>query len=266
MDLSNKLSFANYNTIDPYSKFSSKAEIYHQYRWDYHPDAMAQMCQFSGINQNSVVADIGSGTGMLTAQLVSQVKQVYAIEPNEVMRNIAIKNLAQYPAFLSVDALADATTLPDHSVDLIVVGRAIHWFNPKTTKPEFLRILKPNGWLAICQVPCQNLSLLDTIDKLQKVEYGWNIFQDKSKFIDKENLLEYYFSNNNYRRIKITSVIEETWQVFLGRISSLSPAPNSNNPLFHKFKSEARKIFDLYSEEGILTINNYTEINLGTLS
>jgi ubiquinone/menaquinone biosynthesis C-methylase UbiE len=251
--------------MDHYSKFSPKAQIYDQYRWDFHPEAITEMCEITGINQDSVVADIGSGTGMLTAHFVHKVNKIYAIEPNPEMRTIAIDKLAQYPAFVSIDGLSDNTKLPAHSVDLIVVGRAIHWFNPHTTKAEFLRILKPDGWFAICQIPYEDLELLEAVKTLRKPEYGWNVTEDKSRIIENNDLDSYYFKNNDYQIIKHGSVVTENWENFLGRITSFSPSPDSDNPLFHKFETEAKKIFDRYSEKGILRINISTEIKLGKI-
>jgi ubiquinone/menaquinone biosynthesis C-methylase UbiE len=252
--------------MDCYRNFSPKADIYANYRWNYNPVAIAEMCQIAGVSKNSVVADIGSGTGMLTSYLLSKVKQIYAIEPNAEMRAIARQNLAHDPAFISVDALASATTLPDNSIDLIAVGRAIHWFNPETARPEFRRIFKPNGWLAICQVPYEDLELLEAVKSLKKEEYGWNIAQDKFQLTKDTNLIAEYFHNNNYKTIKYSSVVKENWQEFMGRICSISVAPNTDNDLFSKFELEAKKIFEHYSSQGILTIKNATEIKLGKLN
>lgn len=254
------------NNMNYHRMFSSKAENYSNYRWNYHSEAIAEMCQIAEINQNSVVADIGSGTGMLALQLVSKVKQVYAIEPNAKMRAIALHNLAQYPAFRSVDALASATTLPDNCIDLIAVGRAIHWFNPKTARAEFLRILKPNGWLAICQVPCEDLELLEAVKRLKKEEYGWNIGQDKFQITKNTTLIADYFHNSNYKTIKYSSAVKENWREFMGRICSLALAPNTDNYLFSKFELEANKIFEQYSIQGILTIKKATEVKIGKLN
>jgi ubiquinone/menaquinone biosynthesis C-methylase UbiE len=251
--------------MDHYSKFSPKAEIYANYRWDYHPEAIAELCQLANLNQDSIVADIGSGTGMLTAHFVDKVKQIYAVEPNPDMRAIAINNLQQYREFVSVDGLADATTLPDHSVDLIVVGRAIHWFNSETTKTEFSRILKPNGWLAICRVAYDDQELLEAFRSLRQKQYGWNISEDKSKIIENNNLATYYQSNHNHTIIRYSSVVQENWQQFFGRICSHSPAPNSNHPLFKNLEFEAQIIFQRYQKEGLLTIKNVTEVQLSKI-
>ena len=252
--------------MDYYRNFSPKAEIYAIYRWNYHPEAIAEMCQLAGVRKNSVVADIGSGTGMLTSSLLPKVKRVYAIEPNAEMRAIAVRNLAHDPAFISVNALASTTTLPDNCIDLIAVGRAIHWFNRETVSIEFRRILKPNGWLAICQVPCEDSELLEAVKRLKKKEYGWNIAEDKFQLTKDTSLIADYFHDSNYKTIKCSSVAKENWQEFMGRMCSISAAPNTDNPLLSKFEAEVKKIFEHRSSQGILTIKNATVIKLGKLN
>ncbi len=263
MDLSTRYTS---NNIDHISKFSSKAKIYDQSRWDFNPEAIAQMSTITGITDNSIVADMGSGTGMLTAHFVNNVKEIYAIEPNAKMREIAVNKLSKYPSFVSIDALSDATTLADNFVDLIVVGRSLHWFNPETTKQEFLRILKPKGWLAICQINNENAELQKALKTLRKKEYGWNIVEDKTKIIENNDLVSYYFSKNGFQNINYASIIRENWEQFIKRFCSFSPAPNPEHPLYDKLEQKAKEIFNNYSENGILTINIATEIKLGQLT
>src|ERR1043165_1255417 len=65
------------------------------------------------------------------------------------MRVAGERLLAKYPSFRSVNATAEATTLPNESVDLIVAGQAFHWFQHSATKIEFKRILKTGGWVVL---------------------------------------------------------------------------------------------------------------------
>src|SRR4029078_63361 len=74
---------------------------------------------------------------------------VYGIEPNDEMRQAAERLLARYPNFRSINASAEATTLPDRSVDLVVAGQAFHWFDQTRAKMEFQRILRPGGWVVL---------------------------------------------------------------------------------------------------------------------
>jgi ubiquinone/menaquinone biosynthesis C-methylase UbiE len=262
MDLSTRYTS---NNIQHINKFSTKAEIYDQYRWNFHPEAIAKLCIITGITNNSIIADLGSGTGMLTAHFVNNVKTIYAIEPNPQMREIAINKLSKYPAFVSIDGLADTTTLADNSVDLIVVGRALHWFNPETTKQEFLRILKPKGWLATFQINNENSELKEVLKTLRKKEYGWNIKEDKINIIEKNDLDSYYFGHQGFEKINYASVIQENWSQFINRICSHSPAPTPDHPLYDKLEQKAKEIFNNYSENGILNIKIATEIKFGPL-
>jgi len=57
--------------------------------------------------------------------------------------------LAEQPGFISIDATAEATGLPDASVDLVTAGQAFHWFEAEAARAEFRRILRPGGGAAL---------------------------------------------------------------------------------------------------------------------
>ena len=58
------------------------------------------------------------------------------------MREAAESLLGQFQNFHSIDGTAEATTLPDQSVDFITAGQAFHWFEPDAARLEFKRILR----------------------------------------------------------------------------------------------------------------------------
>ena len=91
--------------------FSSKAEKYAKYRWKYAPDCINTIVKVTCISKESIVADIGAGTGILTKEFVGIVKRVYAVEPNPEMRTILAKELEHSPACQVVDGSAAATTI-----------------------------------------------------------------------------------------------------------------------------------------------------------
>ena len=72
---------------------------------------------------------------------------VFGVEPNKEMREAAERLLNKYPNFKSINGTAEATTLAIQNVDIITAGQAFHWFNQTKTRVEFLRILKPGGWV-----------------------------------------------------------------------------------------------------------------------
>src|SRR5947207_14930414 len=81
-----------------------------------------------GLEPNSIVADIASGTGILTRMLLENGNRVFGVEPNPEMRLAGERFLARYPRFTSVAGTAEETTLDDHSVDIITAAQSAHWF------------------------------------------------------------------------------------------------------------------------------------------
>jgi SAM-dependent methyltransferase len=91
------------------------------------------------------VADIGSGTGILTRLLLDRGYVVHAVEPNAAMRGAAEAALQAEPGFRSVEGSAEATGLPAQSVQCVTAAQAGHWFDLSTARSEFARILEPGG-------------------------------------------------------------------------------------------------------------------------
>src|ERR1019366_5901844 len=131
------------------TRFSSRVENYIKYRPGY-PQAIVDLLSARcGLTSASVIADVGSGTGILTELMLRNGNKVFAVEPNRDMREAAERLLSQHPNFISVEGTAEVTRLNDASVDLIVAGQSFHWFDRVKTRQEFLRVLKPGGWVAL---------------------------------------------------------------------------------------------------------------------
>ena len=96
-----------------------------------------------------MVADVGSGTGVLSALFLESGYRVFGVEPNREMRQAAEGFLGGHPLFESVGGAAEDTTLADQSVDLIVVANSLHWIEKGAARVEFSRVLRPGGHVAI---------------------------------------------------------------------------------------------------------------------
>jgi SAM-dependent methyltransferase len=249
--------------MDTICRFSSKADIYAQYRWDYTPEAIEAIFEVTGLSGEAVIADIGSGTGALSRHLVERVRRLFAIEPNPEMRLVAVEALGGYASFCSRAGLAEATGLADNGVDLISVGRAIHWFPDESTRIEFRRILKPGGWLAILRIPCMDKALLEAIKAIQTEENGWNVAGDKSRL--KMKPLNFYYGHEEFLSLSFPAVKQETWPEFLGRIASISSAPDKSHPRYPHFEKAARRVFEQFGSNDRITINIATELFLGQM-
>src|ERR1700712_2137458 len=134
---------------DPTKRFSNRVENYVKFRPSYPPGVLGLLQDKCGLTPAARVADVGSGTGILTELLLQQGNKVFAVEPNPDMRAAAEVRLSRQQNFTSVAGSAEATTLPDQSVELITAAQAFHWFDREKARGEFLRILTPGRWVAL---------------------------------------------------------------------------------------------------------------------
>ncbi len=136
--------------MDSTKRFSNRVDDYVKYRPGY-PVKIVTDLAASGIFQprKTVMADIGSGTGLFARMFLEQGNQVYGIEPNAEMRAAGDDFLGEYPNFQSVEGTAERTGLPAESVGLVTAAQAFHWFDVPRAKEEFRRILKKGGWVAL---------------------------------------------------------------------------------------------------------------------
>jgi SAM-dependent methyltransferase len=91
------------------------------------------------------VLDLGAGTGKLAGALVALGAEVIAVEPDPAMLAELRRAL---PAVRALPGSAEAVPLPDASVDAVLAGHALHWFDMDVAGPEIARVLVPGGLLA----------------------------------------------------------------------------------------------------------------------
>ena len=134
---------------DPTERFSSRVGNYVRYRPGYPAqvlDVLRDYCRFA---VDAVVADIGSGTGIFTELLLSNGNRVYGVEPNADMRAAGERFLSRFSNFVSINGIAEQTTLPCGSMDFVTCAQAFHWFDRQKTRQEFARVLRPQGWIVL---------------------------------------------------------------------------------------------------------------------
>lgn len=131
--------------LSPTTRFDDRAKLYARYRPSYPPEAIDAALEGLGEPSRLVAADIGAGTGILSRLLADRGVGVLGVEPNAQMRAAA----TPHPRVRWVEGTAEATTLGDNSVDLIVSGQAWHWFEPNATSREMARIARSGARLAL---------------------------------------------------------------------------------------------------------------------
>lgn len=134
---------------DPTKRFSDRVEDYARYRPSYPAAAVDWLIERAGLVPGGEVADVGAGTGISARLLLERGLTVSAVEPNDAMRGAAEAALGGLPGFTAVAGTAEATTLPEASVDLVLAAQAFHWFDAVAFAAEAARILRPGRAVAL---------------------------------------------------------------------------------------------------------------------
>lgn len=134
---------------DATRRFTGRVENYVRYGPGYPPQLLGLLRRECGLRSDSVVADIGFGTGILAKLFLENGNRVLGVEPNEEMRRAGERLLGGSANFVSVPATAESTTLDDGDADFVTAGQSFHWFEPEATRAEFARILRPGGWVVL---------------------------------------------------------------------------------------------------------------------
>jgi SAM-dependent methyltransferase len=126
------------------SCFGSVAAAYAEHRPDYSDDAIRWCLEPVSVARPRVI-DLGAGTGILTTALDRLGADVTAIEPDPDMLAELRRRL---PGVAATAGSAEALPLPDASVDAVLAGQAMHWFDMDRAIPEIARVLVPGGVFA----------------------------------------------------------------------------------------------------------------------
>jgi SAM-dependent methyltransferase len=250
---------------DPTQRFSSRAENYSKYRPSYPHDVIKTLQEECRLTPASLVADIGSGTGFLTELFLQNGNQVFAVEPNPDMRASAEHLLQHYPGFHSIAGRAEATTLSDQSVDFVTSGQAFHWFDRNVTRPEFRRILKPDGYLMIVwnERETDATPFLTAYENLLN-RYVEDYAQLTHKQVYKTALTDFYgahgFQSKTFRYRQ-----EFDFEGVKGRLLSSSYTPEAGHPNHMPMLAELSEIFKVHEANGCVEFEYTTRMYYGRL-
>lgn len=244
---------------DTIGRFSNRVGNYVKYRPSYPPEIFDILTGEMNWTPSRVVADIGSGTGISSRPFLERGNRVFGIEPNAAMRVAAESFLSGFRAFESIDGTAEATTLPDASVDLIVAAQAYHWFDADRTSAEFRRILKPGGYLAIIW----NERLLDANEFLVRYEallkdYADDYDQVRHDRIDQAELTAKFRADFRLTTFPNSQTLD--FEGLKGRMHSSSYMPPEDDPRSPELVSKLKSLFDKYSEQGRIQLLYQTNI------
>lgn len=243
------------------ARFSDRVSDYVKYRPGYPSDILTLLENEIGFDAQKDIADIGSGTGLLSKLFLGNDNLVYGVEPNDEMRAAGEKLLDEFINFVSINGTAENTTLADESVDVITSGQAFHWFDADKSKSEFMRILKPGGYaVLVWNERVKNASVFMREYEKLLPKYGTDFELVKHEKLGNKEFNKFF----GVRNFKLASF--ENFQIFdfaglKGRLLSSSYIPLDNK----KIVSDLKKLFDKYNKNGYIRFEYETKVYYGLI-
>lgn len=245
-------------------KFDGRAQDYAAGRPVYADDFVEALFRDYGFSSDSVIADIGAGTGKFAGQLLERGCTVYGIEPNDDMRKKAVEELAGFARFYPVKGTEAETTLENHSVDFVTTAQAFHWFDVQTFAKECRRILKPGGKVFLIW------NVRDMNDQLNQETYKvyrnfCPDFQGYSGGIQKDDERIRTFFDDRYQYIEFSNPLYYSEETFISRCLSGSYSLKEGNARYPEYLNALRDLFAKHQKDGILKMGNNTAAYFGSL-
>ncbi len=247
------------------SRFSDRVENYVRYRPGYPLEALQALKDDCGLEPDHVVADIASGTGIWSRTLLENGNRVFGVEPNPDMRQAGERLLADFSKFTSVAGTAEATTLVDQSVHFVTAAQAAHWFDRARSRREFVRILKPGGWLVLLW----NERLTDSTPFLRDYEELLLTFGTDYEAVRHErttDAVNEFFDPAPFRERNFSMRQEFDYAGLEGRLLSSSYAPGPGHSRHAPMLRELRRIYDEHQIKDRVAFDYITRVYFGSLA
>lgn len=244
-------------------KFIDKAGVYAKYRPSYPLKYLEYLISEADLNKDCIIADIGSGTGILSRQLLERGFTVIGVEPNDHMRTVAEQTIEPSSRFISVKATAEHTTINDHSLDLVTVAQAFHWFDMEQFRLECQRILKQDANVALVWNSRDMSSDINKESAEVCQKYCPN-FKGFSEGMEETPIpFQQFFKDGRYEFKSFRNDLSFNLVEFLGRYLSASYSPKKTDKEYNPFITALSNVFEKYSSNGKIIIPNITRSYLG---
>lgn len=244
-------------------KFTGKANAYSFARPGYPKEFIDYLYTKVGMSSCSIAADIGSGTGKFSVELLKRGTETYCIEPNDDMRKMAECELSVYPNFHSVKGTSDCTGLRDNSIDFITVAQAFHWFDRDKFKKESSRILKKDCCVILVwniRVECEFTTANQAV--FEKYCPDFNGFSSEKR--DRAGVDAFF--EGKYKQVKFANSRCLDRDSFIARCESASYSLSKNNPSYEEYIRALKDLFDKYASNGVIEIPSETTAYIGKIN
>jgi len=254
-------------SFDGSARFTGRAGYYAQNRPGYPAEVINWLKREAGLKPSSIVADVGSGTGISSQLFLQNGNFVFAIEPNSDMRKVAEAALESHAGFRSIQGKAEATTLPSSSVDFVVCAQAFHWFDIEASRIEFLRILKQYGSVVLMwnKRRDDSSSFMRGYEEILRQYGGDYETRWRKQRGGIEESVRRFFQSTPFRAVSI----ENLQKIDLSRLKhgflSASYAPLPGDPAHESAVIRLESLFERYANAGTVIFEIDTQVYVGRL-
>ena len=240
----------------PEARFTDRASLYAASRPGYPDAALAPLFDALPPAGELDIADIGAGTGISSRWLAAAARRVYAIEPNEAMRNAA----EPHERVSWISGTGERTALPDASVDVVVCAQAFHWLRAEEAMREFARILRPRGRVALIwnvqSATDPATSEYREIVRTHAVDPPTSPWAGGGS-----HAIALQDQFDNVRLLTIPNAQRLGLDGLIARARSASYAPKSG-PMLDALLRELEALFGRFEQDGVIIIRYDTELHL----
>lgn len=249
---------------DPKKRFSDRVKNYVKYRPHYPKEILTFLIEQCGLSESSIIADIGSGTGISSELFIENGNKVFGVEPNKEMRKAAEKFFSKDKNFISINTSAEKTGLSENSVDFIIAGQAFHWFDAELCKKEFKRILKKEGFIVlIWNARIYKEGFMDDYEELL-LKFGTDYENVNHENIDEEYIRKFFYPLE-YNITKFENHQDLDQEGIKGRLLSSSYVPDEKSPQYLPMLNALDELYFKYNRDGIIRIEYMTVMYYGKL-
>lgn len=250
---------------DSSQRFSDRVADYLRWRPSYPAAILDFMAERCGLTTDWVVADIGSGTGLLSRLFLDHGNRVIGVEPNREMRAAAEEIFADSALFASVGGRAEETGLAAGSVKLVTAGQAFHWFDSGRARAEFERILEPGGWVTLIW----NDRRKTATPFLRAYEELLSTWATDYREVDHTRIgpaeIRSFFGSVSVTTAAFDNRQSLDFDGLRGRLLSSSYTPGAGHPSHEPMLEALRVIFDTHQSDGEVALEYDTRVYLGRL-
>lgn len=240
-------------------RFSNRVENYVKYRPGYPSEILQLFRDELNLQESSVMADIGSGTGISARLFLENGNQIFGVEPNEAMREASQDVLRSFPSFHAINGTAENTTLETDSIDIVMAAQAFHWFDKAKARAEFRRILHQTGFVALIW----NERQVDSNAFLREyeqflLEFGTDYQEVRHEQVTKKMIRDFFQKDFREAAFQNSQIFD--FEGLKGRLLSSSYIPSEEHPRFLEMIKELTLLFTKHQKNDTIEIKYDTRV------